>query len=471
MGEFYTRRGSLSIKKEAAVGTPITPDTFIYFNNEDISVDYPYTPMQPVAAQRSMNIRAADGAIPAPEGTINLNIEPDTLPLLLLGLFGGVTSATMLRISNIVGAFVVGQDLTFAPSTATGSVQYVGDDFLLFTVLTGTPTEADGITQAVSGATADVDEYDASIYGHAGGLPAEIGTGHSYSIQFNYAESAVRYWGAYISGIDTLGQADNVLTAGLKIMALGQFRHAEVKAITTAAGGAQNITVDQTKGLVAADSIKCYRPSTGAFIDLPSAGVKIHTIDSITNSTVFVVTVLHADLAVGDLIMLAPQTATYSVDKEFVWMGGSEIFTDIAAAGTLAGAKVEDFTFALMHEFESRHAAQGGDFADRFPYRLLQKGLTGNGTIKLFYQDEDYIRRMRANAALALKLIVLGSEIGSTGYEHEFRLYIPQAQIDPYNTNLDIDKVMDEDIPFSMLYDATDAHLAEFLVVNDTASY
>jgi len=469
MTELYTRRGSLSVIKEAAINTPLTPTTFVPFNDENISGQYPYMPSSPVAGNRAMNLRAIKGAIPAMEGTINLNIEPKTFPKFLLALLGGLTSGNYVTISNIVGTFNTTNLVTFVGSGATATPAYVGDNYIIFGAITGSPVATDTLSQAVSAATADVDAVDTTVYGHVGAIPAEVGTGETLTLQVNYVDNAIRYMGVRVRALDALGQADNIITAGVSIIAQSQFRHAKVTAITTAGAGAKTITVDQTKGLVAADSIKLYRPGTG-FLDFSAASVKTHTIGTVATTTTITITNLETATAVGDLIMLAPQTASYTINKEMPWVGGSQISVG-ASLSAVSAENVEDFTIVLNNEFESRHAASGALLENRFPTAILQKGVRGNGTFKLYYTDEDFVRSLRLNTAQALKLVVTGEAIGSTDFFYTLRVDVPEAQFDDFNTNLNVDAIVDQDIPYTMFYNSTAGYLARVLVVNDIASY
>lgn len=470
MSELYTRRGSLSLKKEAVINTPITPDTFIPFNDENISTEYPYTPSTPVSGNRAMNLRAIAGAVPAPVGTINLNIEPKTFPQFLLGILGGLTSGQYMPITSASGTFTVGETVTGGTSTETATVvaDYNGE-FLLVSGASGDFTDGETITGGSSGETATLTEFDATVFGHVGTLPAEVGTGETFSLQVNYAENAIRYFGVRFTGLDAIGQADNVLTAGVGVMAQGIFRHAKVTAVTSSGAGAKTITVDQSLGLVAADTIKLYRPGTG-FLDFSAASTKTHTVGTVPTSTTFTVTNLETSTAVGDLIVLSPQTATYNIEKEFSWIGGSEI-TIGADVDNLASENIEDFTISILNEYKSRHAAQGADFQDRLPSAILQKGCTGGGSFKLHYTDEDFVKLLRLNTAQALELRAIGGEIGSTDLEYEIRVYLPEVQLDNFDTSLDVDSLVDQDIPFTHFYNSGQGYQSRVVVINDVASY
>ncbi|OGM05594.1 hypothetical protein A2125_02240 [Candidatus Woesebacteria bacterium GWB1_43_5] len=464
MAELYTRRGTGSLKKQAAVGTPVIPNTYFKFNSEDISVDFPYVSLEHVAGNRANMMEVADGKIPAPAGSIDLNVEPKTFGHFLNGLCG-LTSGTYVVVSNIVGTFNTTGLVTFVGSGATATPTYIGDNYILFGTITGTPVNTDTLSQAGSGATADVDTYESGTIGHASKLPANLST--YYSLQFNYVDSAIRYFDVIISGMELL-QTNNVLNAKLSIKALGVFRHAKVTAVTSSGAGSKTITVDQTLGLLATDTIKLYRPGTG-FQDFSAASTLTHTVDSITDSLNFVVTNLQTATAVGDLIELAPQTATYSTVTPFTWDGGSEVQAGDAYA-SLASEKIEDYDFTIENDWEERFAAEGPDFEDRFPSAFLQKGVIGSGTVKRYYEDEDFMRKLRQNAVSAVKLTSQAAIISAV-LRYRLEVFFPQVQLEQYDTNLTVDDIMPEELAFTAFYNSTRATIFEILLVNNVASY
>jgi len=453
MSEVYTRRATASLKKETTNNVAVTPDTFFPLNEEDIAVKYSYSPSMRVAGNRAKMIDAITQKIPAPAGSITLNIEPNTFGHFLNALAGGVTTGRYIDIGTIVGTFVVGETVTGGTSSQTAVVNFVGKDYLLIATPSGALTDGETLTGGTSAATCVLGNYEATVYGHAKKLPSEMAT--SYTLQFNYTESAIRYVGVRFTGIDAVAQSDNILTAGVKMMAQSCFRTAKVTAITSSGAGAKTINVDQTQGLVASDSIKVYRPSTDTFLDFVSAGVKTHTITSITNDLAFVVTNLETALAVGDLIMLAPQTATYSLAKEFPWVGGSNMYFG-DAIGSVASINCENFSFVIDNEFVGKQ---------------FQKGIAANGSFELYYTNEKFLDYARRNAVSALKLVALGAVIGSTTVKNRFEIAFPQIQLGDWDTNVTVDEIIGQTIPFEAFYDSTEANICTFLLVNNVTSY
>lgn len=467
MTDFYSRKATASIKKETTVGTPVIPNVFFGFNEEDISTEFAFSPTMNVNGNRSKNINSVKAPIPAPEGTITMYVEPKTFGHFLNGLGGGVTSGVIMKLTGITGTFAVGETITGGTSSQTAVVLFVGEDYLLVGTISGAFTLAETLTGGTSAATATLSTYASSVYGHAASLPKDNATG--YSLQFNFPDSAIRYSGVRITGFDSITQEENIITVGAKIMVQSVFRHALVKAVTSSGAGAKTITLDQSLGLVATDTIKIWRPGTG-FIDFVSAGVKTHTVASVVNSTSITVTNLETALAVGDILMLAPQTASYTVADEFVWIGGSVVQMG-ATIATLAEECIENFSFMLNNEYESRHCAVGNDFADRFPQHIIQKSLEISGTLTTKYENEEFMKFQRDTAKLVVKFQTLGANIGSTTIPYELRFLFPNTRLNPYQNNITQDDIVNDELEFTAFYDSTTASMGRVLLVNDVASY
>jgi hypothetical protein len=465
---FYSRVASASLIKEVSPNVGLTPNVFFGFNEEDIATDYQFTPSMPVIGNRSKNINPVKNIIPAPEGTLTMYIEPKTFGHFLNGFGGGVVSGRIIPFTNLaVAVFAVGETITGTTSTETATILFVGEDYLVVGSPSGDFDAAETITGGTSGATATVTRYATTVYGHAVEIPKDNAV--TYSMQFNFPEHAIRYMGVRVTGIDSVGQEDNIITAGVKIMAQSQFRHALVTAITTSGAGAKTITVDQTQGLVAGDSIKIWRPGTG-FIDFLSAGVKTHTIGTVPTALTLTVTNLQTSLAVGDILVLAPQTPSYSVAGEFAWIGGSTVEMG-ATIATLAEECIEDFTFVLNNEYESRHCAVGKTLADRFPQHIIQKSLEITGTFNTAYENEEFQKYQRANEQIVVRFKTLGGQIAATGFDYELRILVPDARFNPSQTSIGQDDVVNEELSIMAFHDNSVGAMARVLLVNDITSY
>ena len=468
MPETYSREGSFSLKKEASPNVAVTPDTFIPINDEGISVDYSPTQSKPISTNRAENQRAIKKAIPAPTGPINVNVEPKTFGHFLNGVFGGLTSGNYVTVSSVVGTFDLTNVVTFVGSGATATPLFIGDGFIIFGTITGSPVNTDTLLQAVSGATADVDIVDTSVFGHVAQMPADITD--TYSCQRNLVDRAIRWTGVRFHGIDAFAQSDNIITAGIASMAQAEFREGVVGSAVTSGAGSKVIPVSQTQGLVAGDTIKVWRPSTKAFLDFVSTGVKTHTIDSVVPGVSVTVTNLDTSLAADDLIVLAPQTASYTIEEEYAWIGCSQMQLG-DDQDNLADFDAQDYTMVVNSEFEERHAATGTNIADRFPSDLLQMGFTASGTFTLHNEDEFFYRQLIAINEQAIQMTTTGNQIGSTGINFLLQVRYSKVVFDAYDTQLSADDIVQEEVPFTSYYDDVNAYSVQVLLVNDITSY
>ena len=537
--DFYSRVAVASLIKESTINTPLTPTSFFEINDENITAMYDREPSMPVAGNRALHIRPVSKAIPAPAGTIKMNIEPKQLGHFLNGLFGGITGgnymqfkrrllagtvtgtpqagATLLQATSLatgtVGtlvsgnayfdlvaisgafnatnlvtgtnpdattftftptqilnstAFVVGDTVTGAGSSKTAVVAAVneGSGILIVTAASGNFTANEKIT-GTGGAIATLIFCNTTVYGYYGKLPAEITTGATYTLQFNYADSAIRYMGVRFVALDSLAQSNNIMVAGFKVMTQGAFRHARVTASTTS-GATKTITVDQTYGLVAGDTIKLYRPGTG-FMDFSGSAVKTNTIVAVPTATTFTVANLQVPTAVGDYVELAPQTPTYTVGNNFAWVGGSNAYVGDTVA-TMSSYPIEDFTLVIENAFEDRHTAQGTTIADRFPATLIQKGLTSKGTFKTWYQNEELVAKTRTNTPQALQITTQGDQIGTTGVYNTLQITYPAIQFAPLQTNIAPDAIIENAVTFDGYYSSSGFEVY-CLYITDVSSF
>ena len=468
----YSRLSYVAIKVETTENTAVTPDTFVPFMSEDIVTEYQPTPAMPVSANRTKNLRPVKVAIPAPTGNISLLLEPRTIGHFLRGIFGTVTSGRYAAISGVTGTFQVGETITGGSSSATATVIAVSDqaNYLLIGTPTGTFTDGETITGGTSSASATLAQVDTSVYGHE--FKAPQSSLPTFTVEFGYANEAIRYTGVRFNALNSVGQSDNIVTAENGVIARGEFKHAKVTAITTSGAGSKTITVDQTTGLVAGDSVKVWREGTG-FLDFSAASVKTHTIDSITSETAFVVTNLETSLAVGDRIVIAPQTPSYSISNEFFWIGGSVAKVAATADALIAASAtcIEDFELNLTNEIEPRHCATGINFINRFPSNNYLKGIEAGGRINKTYGDINLLTKLRDNTAQAIGIKHTGGEIGTTGQYYSLDWVWPNVQYNNFNPSISEDALLEQEVEFTGFYSSSDGYLAKAVLVNDVTSY
>lgn len=465
MPETYSREGSLLIKKETAPNTAITPNVSIPFNDEAISDNYKYTPATPVQGNRALNIRAIKDKIAAPSGPINLNVEPKTFGYILEGI-GDLSSGVLFSLSD-VDSLSVGDVLSNGSTGAATVVAIITEQLMV--ICSGVSGDwATGNTVTSGAHSSTLGTFSSSVYGHLVRLPKDID--NTFTVQRNYVDRAVRWMGVRFHAIDGFAQGDNIITASVQAMAQSVFTHARVTAAVTSGAGAKTILLDQTQGLVAGDSIKVYRPSTGAFLDFSAASVKTHTIGSVSAGASIAITNLQTSLAADDIIVLAPITPSYTVDEEFPWIGGSQCSLG-ALTSSLASIDVQDYTLVLANDLEERHAASGTLINSRMPSDLLQKGFTASGSFTLHNENEDFRRLYRLNTERAFRFVTTGNQIASTGIYYQLYVTYAEVQIDQYDMPLDNDDIVNEEVPFTSFYNATNGWSVQILLINDIASY
>ncbi|MEE8151282.1 MAG: hypothetical protein V3T43_06160 [Nitrosomonadaceae bacterium] len=414
-----------------------------------------------------MNIREIQNKIAAPVGSINMNVEPKTFGYLLEGL-GDLTSGVYFKSSDADNGDIAVGDTIDNGSSGTGTVAAIiaEEDIIIATGVSGDWATSDTIGNSGTHSST-LQTFDATIFAHLIQFPDEMD--NSWSLQKNFTDRAIRYMGVKFHAVDSFAQSDNILTASVKLMARSAFRHARVGTALTSGSGSKVIAVDQTQGLVAGDSIKVYRPGTG-FIDFSASAVKTHTIDSIVADTSVTVTLTQANINVGDLIMLAPITPSYTVDEEFAWIGNSQVAIGVDK-DNLTSFDAQDYTMVLTQGLEERHAASGTNIQNRMPTDLLQTGFTASGSFKLHNENEDYYRSLRLNTAQSVRLTTTGNQIASTGINFQLIVTYTEVQFDQYQTSIATDEIINEEVPFTSFYNATAGFSVQIILVNDIATY
>lgn len=467
----YSRLGYMAIKAETTENTAVLPNVFVPIMSEDIVTEWGETPAMPVSANRSINLRALDTAIPAPTGKISLLVEPKTIGHFLKGVFGAVSTGQLMRMSGSTGTWAIGDTVTGGTSAKTATVAYVSAeaDYLLVTSPSGTFTVGETISNG-SGASATLVSHDATVYGHQ--FTAPQSSLPTYTVEIGLQNEAYRYAGVRFPSI-SLSQKDNIIVAELGVSARSEFKHARVTASLSSGAGAKTILLDQTTGLVASDTIKVFRPSTGLFLDFSATSVKTHTIGTVASETSITITNLETSLAVGDLIVLAPQTPTYTIVDEFTWIGGSTVKSSTTVTLALAATadSVEDFSLELMNEVEPRHSANGTNVVNRFPAKTFLKGLTGTGKINRTYTDPTYLDKLRNGTSIAFQIKNQAGQIGSTIQYYTLDMRVPKALFTPFNPSISEDDLLNQEMVYDMYYDSTSGYFGKCLLVNDITSY
>jgi len=468
----YSRLGYLAIKAETSENTAVKPDVFVPLMSEDIVTEWGETPAIPISGNRALNIRPIDTAIPAPSGTVNVLIEPKTIGYFLKAVYGAISTGRIMTLSGSNGAFTVGETITGGTSAKTAVVvaMSVELDYVLISTPSGAFTLGETLTGGSSAKTATLVNYDATVYGHQ--FVAPQSSLPTYTVEIGYQNEAIRFTGVRFNAFNSVAQSDNIVTAAIGLVARSEFKQARITAITTSGAGAKTLTLDQTTGLAASDTIKLYRPGTG-YLDFSAASTKTHTIGTVATETTITITNLETSTAVGDLIVLAPQTPSYTVDSEFTWIGGTTV--KLANTLTLALAAtadtIEDFEMMLTNEIEAKHGANGTNVVNRFPAKHFLKGLTGEGKINRTYTDPTYLDRLRNGTATGIQVKHAGNLIGSTTFYYTLDWRTPKAIFKPFNPSLSEDDLLNQEMEYDMYYDSTSGYFHKALLITDVTTY
>lgn len=385
------------------------------------------------------------------------------------------TTFTMTPSATLpAGAFTVGETITGATSSQTAVILAVSTekDYLLVGTISGAFTIGETFSGGSSSKKATLGTYASTVYGHEGTAPQT--SLPTYTLEIGLENEAYRFGGVSFNDFSSVAHKDNIITAEVAIKALLEFKHARVQAQVTT-GSSKTITLDQTTGLTASDTIKVFRPRTGAFLDFSGSSVKTSAISSITSETALVVATIQTQLEVGDLIMLAPQTPSYSLANEFSWIGGSvartgDTMTE-ALGNTASLSSIEEFELSLMNEMESRHAANGTNLVNRFPAKNHLKKFAGSGKLKKAYLDQTFLDRMRNSTLTSLQVRHQADLIGATSINYLLDWRIPELVFKPWNPSMESDALLEEDMAFELYRNTTSGYSAKALLVNTVSSY
>lgn len=469
----YSRTGYMAIKKEATENTAVTPNVFIPFLSESVVTEWAGQFSQSIVGSRAVNFRPISHAIPAPSGDVVLEMEPITAGYFLLGAFGAVTTGRYIPITSASGTFTVGETITGGSSTATAVITAVSseDDYILTGAFTGTFTDGETITGGTSSVTATLTKADSLVYGHQVVAPqTTIDT--TFTVEFGFDNEVHRYTGVRFHEM-VMKQNNNVITATMKVSARCAFNVGYVTEAESSGAGSHTVLLDQTTGLVASDTIKVYRPGTG-FLDFSASGVKTHTIGTVASETSITFTNLQTALAIGDLIVLAPQTESYSIQKEFIWAGGAiaRIASTITAALTASADNIEDFELSIVNNIEPRHAATGANTKNRFPSVVFTAGFDGSGMFKRTYTDVTYLDKMRRLRQFAFQILMTGEAISTAlDFNYLLDIRVADARHMSFTPNIATDDLINQDMDFKMLNSTTDGYVIKALLVNTQSSY
>jgi len=225
----------------------------------------------------------------------------------------------------------------------------------------------------------------------------------TYTYEFQVAGAAYveRFFGCRISKL-SFAQVDNVIKLTMDIVGQKAFSNAKV---TKEATSGTELLVDQTSGLTTSDSIKVLNAST--FTEIAE-----YTIAAIVSETELTVSTISDTLPVDALVVIASQSPTYSLSSDLIYKGGScyKIGVDIDNTSSRA---IEDFTFEFNRESESFFAACGYDVVSRMASAIKLKSVDAIGSMKKYYDTQEYLDKLRQKEDFAARLKILGAATGT----------------------------------------------------------
>lgn len=469
----YSRLTYFGIKAETSENVAVKPDVFLGITGLDVVTDYLTNPSSPIYMDRNTKINPVKGPIDAPNGSVTVQIEPKGFGYFLKAVFGAVTSGRYFAISGVTGTFQVGETITGGTSSATATVLAISEegDYLIMGSPTGTFTAAgEAITGGTSGATATLGVNAGTVYGHV--FKAPQNSLPTFTVEVGYENEAYRFTGVRFPSFNSINQEDNIITAEIALFARAEYKFARVTAAVTSGSGSKTIPLDQTQGLVTSDSIKVYRPGTG-YLDFSASSVKTHSIGSISADTSITVTNLQTSLQAGDILVLAPQTPSYSTGKELSWIGGSiaRIADSITSVLSGSGSCFEEFELVITNEMEARHGANATSLTGRFPCGNYLKGFMGNGTLNRAYTNPSFLDRLRNATKTALQVYHVGDQIGATGVYYKLDWRMPNCIFQSWQPTIEDDALLDEEMPFDFYRDTAAGYTAKALLVTDVTTY
>lgn len=224
-------------------------------------------------------------------------------------------------------------------------------------------------------------------------------TPKTYTLDLQRADApwAHRFYGVYFTGIE-IKKEDNGIQATISCTPRKVFQNARV---TTAANSGTTLLVDQTSGLHADDTILVLDKADG-FTTVKE--LAITTVDSETQLTVATIDV---QLDVDDIVVIKSAAVTdssYIQCDPFQFMNGTTFYTGADIDNTSAFT-IEDFTISIKNEVEARFGS-GPDEINRFPYDVITKGYTAEGSVTKYYDSEAYLDKLRKNAKFPLRVVM-----------------------------------------------------------------
>lgn len=240
----------------------------------------------------------------------------------------------------------------------------------------------------------------------------KVAVAPTYSIEFAEAGLgyAVRLFGVKFATLEFSNADNNQVQLVIGIEARRAYLNARV--LTDASSGT-TLTLDQTSGLAAGDTLLVLNPAS-------PAGTPRDTliVASITDETHLEVTGTITDVDEGDYVVVQSRPVAdgdFARDRDFIFAGGC-----VALAGKpnpdalqklAARANVEAFSVNLTNGVRSAHSATGCNFVDRMPATILFTSFAADGTFGEFRVSPEWRALLRERSGVALRYRFCGKQL------------------------------------------------------------
>lgn len=281
-----------------------------------------------------------------------------------------------------------------------------------------------------------------------------------------------RYFGCRF-GQFAIEQNNGVFEGSVSVLAQGAFVVEEIG--TATATGAVTLVISKTSGLTTSDTI---------IVGWGSANEETATISAINvDGITLTVSALTNTHAVGDRVVILPQTPSYTLGKQFTFYGGTTTGANANKGGgatflygeTLGAATtpmlIEDYRFELGQELEARHAARGYTHNDSYPVAILTKGYDATVKFSQYYQDPRFINIARRRLPVATIFQTYAGNIDADAADVEWlKIETPEIYVKGHNPDVGNDDIIDEQIEADCYHNTTSGFVSR-CTIKTTVNY
>lgn len=456
--------GYIAFGTEATDGVAVTPSTFAFLDNETLMTDPGLEDQMPIAGIPIETYQVLQG-LRTHKGDIEIVAEPNTALELVDMLMTRGTSQVFYTFTVTSANATIGATYTNNTQTFTVVATIAAQTTLICTG-TGAPLASGTLTKATGTGDATI-TFSANVAGNTQWPFTLSGatTPNSKTIDISLGSMVKRYVGCQASKIVPNFQK-NLLNLKASISALGSFQGAVIASVTGSGPYTVNFNTtwdtSPTSKLVVGDLIRFYHPGGTSFTDATIASLP--TAASITTSTNV------SAFVAGDMMVLRPQTISYTVQSPFLW-GNTWFCFGATAAAALAAAQTQveqGSTWEVDYGFESDDGShRSGNFDPAALNRMLAKTSLN---IKKFFDTPDDIINMNGLTKTAC-VIRHFSPANSTGAgAYELRITMNHLVTSDPLPKIKSKAINYEDIKYHPQFDATDQQEFDIKIIASVSS-